>query len=65
MENTKTMPSATMPLDPPMPPGNPPAKKKEHWLVEFVGGMTVASTMVSALALWYVFADQLFTSINV
>lgn len=64
MENTKTMPSA-MPMDPPMPPTNPPAKKKESRLVEFVGGLTVASTMVSALALWYIFADQLFSQIKV
>lgn len=41
--------------NPPMPPDAPtdsPAKGKEHWLVEVVGGMTLASTMVSALSLW-------------
>lgn len=65
MENTYTMQSAAMPMDPPMPPSNPPAKKKDHWLVEVVGGFTVASTMVSALALWYVFADQLFSQISI
>ncbi len=64
MNSTKTMPSGAMPMDPPMPPTTPPVQKKEHWLVELVGGFTVASTMVSALALWYVFADQLFSSLS-
>lgn len=50
--------STAMPLDPPMPaPPQPQAKQKEHWLVELVGGLTVASTIVSALSLWYVFAQ--------
>ncbi len=31
------------------------AKKKEHWMVEVVGGITVATTLVSALSLWYMF----------
>ncbi len=44
MENSATMPAA-------MPEGK--AKAKEHWLVEVVGGFTLASTMVSALAMWY------------
>lgn len=45
MENTATMP------DPQTPPQTP--AKKEHWLVEVVGGFTLASTMISALAMWY------------
>ncbi|MBI3573189.1 MAG: hypothetical protein HY092_03245 [Candidatus Kerfeldbacteria bacterium] len=47
MENTATMPSASLP----MPQGKPVAKK-DHWLVEVVGGITLASTIVSALAMW-------------
>lgn len=31
------------------------AKKKEHLMVELVSGFTVATTVVSALSLWYVF----------
>lgn len=32
-------------------------KSKEHWFVEVVGGFTLASTMISALALWYLVAQ--------
>lgn len=31
------------------------ARKQEHWVVQVVGGVTVATTIVSALSLWYVF----------
>ncbi len=48
MDNTATMPSDSLP----MPQVNPVAKKKDHWLVEVVGGITLASTIVSALAMW-------------
>lgn len=54
MENTHAMSSA-MPLDATMPQAKVAAKKKEHWLVEVVGGLTVATSLVSALSLWYVF----------
>lgn len=54
MENTMTMPSAAKAMDTKMPETKP-AKQKEHLLVEVVGGLTVATSMVSALSLWYVF----------
>ncbi len=37
-------------------------KKKDHWLVEVVGGLTIASTMVSALALFYLALLTITTS---
>ncbi len=49
-------PSAARPLDPPLPTPPQPTSKKEHWLVEVVGGLTVASTIVSALSLWVIFS---------
>lgn len=42
------MPATSMPVE-----AQAKAKGKEHWLVEICGGFTLASTMVSALALWY------------
>lgn len=53
MENTASMPAAALPME-----STTPAvvtKKKEHLMVEVVGGITVATTIVSALSLWYVF----------
>jgi hypothetical protein len=64
MEPQNPVPPTPMPTEPQTPPTAALAKKKEHWLVEVVGGFTVASTMVSALALWFVFADQMFTSLS-
>lgn len=48
------MPSA-MPMSADKTAAKTAAKKKEHWVVEFTGGMTMATSMVSALSLWYVF----------
>lgn len=56
MENTAVMPSVTKmdePTTTPAPSEPTPAAKKEHWLVEVVGGVTVAGTMLSALSMWY------------
>lgn len=50
------MPSVTKTDEPttiPAPSEPMPTVKKEHWLVEVVGGVTVAGTMVSALSMWY------------
>lgn len=47
MENQATMPE-------PQTPPQMPAKKAEHWLVQVVGGFTLASTMVSGLAMFYI-----------
>lgn len=50
------MPAASMPMDAAkQQTAKAAAKQKEHWLVEVVGGLTVVTTMVSALSLWYVF----------
>lgn len=44
----KDEPTTPMPSDP-----TPTATKKDHWLVEVAGGVTIAGTMVSALSLWF------------
>lgn len=57
MENTAVMPSVNKMDEPTTTPApsepTPAAKKKEHWLVEVVGGVTVAGTLLSALSMWY------------
>lgn len=56
MENTMTMPAATVAKGKAESTVEAkPAVPNEHWSVEFTGGMTLATTMVSALSLWYVF----------
>ncbi|MEK7537479.1 MAG: hypothetical protein AAB619_00705 [Patescibacteria group bacterium] len=55
MENTTTMSAAAVPMDTASTDAKTVAKKKEHWLVEVVGGLTLVTTMISALSLWYVF----------
>ena len=36
-------------------PAQTPAKsKKDHWMVEIAGGVTLAATIVSGVSLWYV-----------
>jgi hypothetical protein len=59
MENTATM-TAAMPVAQEATKAS--VKQKEHWLVEVVSGYTVATTMVSALALFYVFLSNLPTA---
>lgn len=50
------MPAAAMPADMTKnTAAKTAAQQKEHWMVEVVGGLTVVTTMVSALSLWYVF----------
>jgi hypothetical protein len=58
MENTATMPATSVPLD----KTKSAAKSKEHWAVEIVNGLTVATTMVSVLSLWYVLVAFVFVS---
>jgi len=57
MDNTAVMPAVNKtdePTTPPVPADPTPAvKKKDHWLVEVAGGVTVAGTMISALSLWF------------
>lgn len=49
MENTPMPPSAA---EAPMP--TPPAMpKKDHWMVEVAGGVTLAMTIVGGLSTWY------------
>jgi hypothetical protein len=44
-----------LPPSEPVPPIGTPAPVKDHWSVEVVGGFTLASTIVSAMSLFYVF----------
>ena len=55
MDNSAVMPAVNKMDDPapPMPSDPTPTAKKDHWLVEVAGGVTVAGTMVSALSLWF------------
>lgn len=52
METTATLtPAATLVKATPVEQAK--TKKKADWLVEVVGGFTVASTIVSAMTMWY------------
>lgn len=54
MENTAVMPTVNKTDEPTTPPDpTPAANRKDHWLVEVAGGVTLAGTMVSALSLWF------------
>ncbi len=49
-----------VPMDPPQPtPTEPstPTMKHDHWFVQMVGGLTIANTIVSALAIFWVFME--------
>ncbi len=63
MENLATMPSAAMAMNPPQDPTQTEAqakvKTKDHWFVEVVGGFTLATTMVSALSVFYVWLQSI------
>ena len=56
MENTSTIPAAAMPMRVAhAAKAEVPVKHKDHWSVEVTGGMTLVTTMVSALSVWYLF----------
>lgn len=47
------MPAAAMPVEQAVVA--PKVTQKEHWFVEVVGGFTIATTIVSGMALLYTF----------
>lgn len=63
MENTATMPMA-QPLAQETPVEKPAMSKKDHWMVEVAGGVTLAITIVSATSLWYVMLVSRIFSIS-
>jgi len=48
-EQTSTMPPVTPPVEPP----SKTMTKQDHWSVQIAGGVTLASTIVSGLSMWY------------
>ena len=63
MENTATLPSV-QPMAQELPVEKSVKAKKDHWMVEVAGGITLASTMVSALAIWFLVAEKILTTIS-
>lgn len=55
MDNTLAMKSA-VPMDPPQPTVQDQSKQ-DHWSLQLIGGLTLANTMVSALAIFWVFME--------
>lgn len=45
-----------IPMDPPQPPIEQ-TLKHEHWFVQVVGGLALANTIVSAMAIFWVFME--------
>jgi hypothetical protein len=55
MEQTNVAAPATS-----MAPAEMPAstmRKQDHWLIQVVGGLTLANTMVSSLAVFWIFLE--------